>query len=102
MFSLNTLENKNKEKVRGFYTVKPLITNTSEDFMKCRLDNFSMSFILFCENKKIAMNMREQFERVPYNHLIKKLNICNIPLSESEEYVILRILSMYSLLRVSL
>ena len=29
--------------------------------------------------------MREQFYRVPYNHLIKKLNICNIPLSESEE-----------------
>ena len=26
------------------------------------------------------------FLRVPYNHLIKKLNICNIPLSESEEY----------------
>jgi len=30
--------------------------------------------------------MREQFERVPYNHLIIKLNSCNIPLSESEEY----------------
>jgi len=29
--------------------------------------------------------MREQFERVPYDHLIKKLNICKIPLSESEE-----------------
>ena len=26
------------------YTVKPLITNTSEEFIKCRLDNFSMSF----------------------------------------------------------
>ena len=25
--------------------------------------------------------MREQFLRVPYIHLIKKLNICNIPLS---------------------
>ena len=48
------------------------------------------------------MNMREQFWRVPYNHLIKKLNICNIPLSESEEYDIWWILSMYSLLRVSL
>ena len=23
--------------------------------------------------------MREQFQRVPYNYLIKKLNICNIP-----------------------
>ena len=28
------------------HTVKPLITNTSEEFIKCRLDNFSMSFIL--------------------------------------------------------
>ena len=38
-------------------TVKPLITNTSEEFIKCRFDNFSMSFILYyvkfsiCENK---------------------------------------------------
>ena len=40
--------------------------------------------------------------RVPYNNLIKKLNICNIPLSESEEYDIWWILLMYSLLRVSL
>ena len=30
--------------------------------------------------------MREQFYRAPYTHLIKQLNICNIPLSESEEY----------------
>ena len=30
--------------------------------------------------------MQEQFQIAPYNHLIKKLNICNIPLSESEEY----------------
>ena len=28
--------------------------------------------------------MREQFQRALYNHLIKNLNICNIPLSESE------------------
>ena len=27
----------------SLYTVKPLITNTSEEFIKCRLDNFSMS-----------------------------------------------------------
>ena len=60
--------------------------------MKCRLDNYSMGFILFyvnlsiCENKLVAMTMREKFLRAPYNHLIKKLNICNIPLSESEEY----------------
>jgi len=33
---------------------------------------------------------------------MEKLNICNIPLSESEEYDIWLILSMYSLLRVSL
>ena len=46
--------------------------------------------------------MRGQFLRVPYNHLIKKLNICNIQLSESEKYDIRLILSMYSLLRVSL
>ena len=42
------------------------------------------------------MNIREQFKRAPYNHL-KKLNICNIPLSESEEYDIIWILSMYGL-----
>ena len=48
-------------------TVKPLITNTSKEFIKCRLDIFSMSFILFyvnfiiCENKSIDTNMREQF-----------------------------------------
>ena len=33
---------------------------------------------------------------------MRELNICNIPLSESEEYDIWWILSMYSLLRVSL
>ena len=32
--------------IYDFYTVKPLITNTSEEFIKCRLDNFSTSFIL--------------------------------------------------------
>ena len=32
------------------------------------------------------MNLQEQIYRAPYNHLIKKLNICNIPLLESEEY----------------
>ena len=50
-----------------YSTVKILITNTSEEFIKCRLDNVSMSFRLYfvyfsiCENKEIAMNMREQF-----------------------------------------
>ena len=32
------------------------------------------------------MNMQEQFKRASYNHSIKKLNIFNIPFSESEEY----------------
>ena len=38
------------------YTVKPLITNTSEEFIKCRLDNFSMSFILYYVNFSICEN----------------------------------------------
>ena len=38
------------------YTVKPLITNTSEEFIKCRLDNFSMSFILYYANFSICEN----------------------------------------------
>ena len=33
-----------------------LITNTSEEFIKCRLDNFSMSFILHCVNFSICEN----------------------------------------------
>ena len=37
-------------------TVKPLITNTSEEFIKCRLDNFSMSFILYYVNLSICEN----------------------------------------------
>ena len=37
-------------------TVKPLITNTSEEFIKCRLDNFSMSFILYYVNFSICEN----------------------------------------------
>ena len=37
------------------YTVKPL-TNTSEEFIKCRLDNFSMSFILYFVNFSICEN----------------------------------------------
>ena len=40
----------------------------------------------YLREKKIAINMREQLRRAPYNHLIKKLNICNIPLSESGDY----------------
>ena len=38
------------------HTVKPLITNTSEDFIKCRHDNFSMSFILYYVNFSICEN----------------------------------------------
>jgi len=37
-------------------TVKPLIMNTSEEFMKCGLDNFSMSFILYYVNFSICEN----------------------------------------------
>ena len=37
-----------------FGTVKPLITNTSEEIIKCRLDNFSMSFILYYVNFSIC------------------------------------------------
>ena len=37
-------------------TVKPLITNTSEEFIKCRLDNLSMSFILYYGNFSICEN----------------------------------------------
>ena len=33
-----------------------LITNTSEEFIKCRLDNFSMSFILYYVNLSICEN----------------------------------------------
>ena len=48
------------------------MSRTSKEFIKCRLDNFSMGFILFyvnlsiCENKQIAMNMREQFLRTKF------------------------------------
>ena len=38
------------------HTVKPLIKNTSEEFIKCRLDNFSMSFILYYVNFSICEN----------------------------------------------
>ena len=55
-----------------------------------------MGFILFYANLSICENKL----RAPYNHLIKKLNICNIPLSESAEYDIWLILSMYDLFRV--
>ena len=39
-----------------FTTVKPLITNTSEEFIKCRLDNCSMSFLLYYVNFSICEN----------------------------------------------
>ena len=63
-----------------------------KEFMKCRLDNFSMGFRLFygnlsiCENKKNSHEYAVIFLKAPYNHFIKKLNICNIPPLESEEY----------------
>ena len=42
-----------------FLTVKPLNFNTLKEFMKCRLDNFSMSFILFYENISICENNKQ-------------------------------------------
>ena len=39
-----------------FNTVKPLKTNTSEEFIKCRLDNFLMSLILYYVNFSICEN----------------------------------------------
>ena len=41
---------------RYIHTVKPLITHTSEEFIKCRLDNFSMSFMLYYVNVSICEN----------------------------------------------
>ena len=38
------------------YTLKPQILNTLKEFMKCRLDNFSMDFILFYVNLNICEN----------------------------------------------
>ena len=38
------------------YSETQLITNTSEEFIKCRLDNFSMSFILYYVNFSICEN----------------------------------------------
>ena len=40
----------------GVPTVNLLILNTSKEFMKCRLDNFSMCFILFYVNLSICEN----------------------------------------------
>ena len=37
-------------------TIKSLISVTYEEFIKCRLDNFSMGFILFYENLSIGEN----------------------------------------------
>ena len=43
-------------KISGKITVKLLITNTSEEFIKCHLDNFSISFILYYVNFSICEN----------------------------------------------
>ena len=54
---LDGRDEQNNAFIDKLTTVKPLITNTSEEFIKCRLDNFPMSFILYyvtfsnCENK---------------------------------------------------
>ena len=39
-YDLSGLTLKGQSWVLKLYTVKPLITNTSEEFIKCRLDNF--------------------------------------------------------------
>ena len=39
-----------------FRTVKPLITNTSEEFIKCRLDNFFKIFISIVETFDFLLN----------------------------------------------
>ena len=48
--------NKENQTVIRFTTVKPLIKNTSEEFIKCRLDHFSLSFILYYVNFSICEN----------------------------------------------
>ena len=53
-FSLK--KNKINSKSISCNTVKPLITNTPEEFIKCRLDNFSMSFLLYYVNFSICEN----------------------------------------------
>ena len=70
-----------------FNTIKPSTSEFLEELIKCRLDNFSIDFILSylnysnCKNKKIATNMGEQSESAQYNYFVKKLNPCSIPLS---------------------
>jgi len=46
----------------------------------------SLFLKLLIHSQLFVPKMLEQFLRAPYNYLIKELNICNIPLSESEEY----------------
>ena len=41
---------------KQIHTVKPLIKNTSEEFIKCRLDNFSKGFMLYYVNFSICEN----------------------------------------------
>ena len=49
---------RKREKIKRIwaYTVKPLITNTSKEYIKCRLGNFSMSYILYYVNFSICEN----------------------------------------------
>ena len=69
------------------------MSHTSKEFIKFRLDNFSMGFLLFYVNLSIAkINKSHKYAGTAV--LIKKLKICSIPLSESEEYDILKIIPM--------
>ena len=53
---INTCKLIIQKRTQNLNTVKPLILNTSKEFMKCRLDNFSMRFILLYVNLSICNN----------------------------------------------
>ena len=50
--------------------------NTLKEFMKCRLDNFSMGFILFYVNLSICDNKNNSHE---YAGTVKELHISILP-----------------------
>ena len=56
LYCTTSCENAYDKGVVDFNTVKPLITNTSNEFIKCRLEHFSMSFILYYVNFSICRN----------------------------------------------
>ena len=51
------IQQTDRQKSKSYiYTVKPLLMNASEESIKCRLNNFSMSFILYYVNFSICEN----------------------------------------------